>query len=357
MLSEQKIMILNRLRVNSPDVYNAALMKLGMLAVNEEQAKIVRRIFGDFLSGHTPFQIAKRLTAEGIPTPAGKDTWSYTTVRRVLSNEKYIGDALLQKTYTVDFLNKKRVKNEGIMPQYYVEGSHEGIVPRDLFMQAQEELIRRSNLHSGQNRKKRVYSSKYALSSIVYCSKCGEIYRRIAWNNRGKRMVVWRCCTRVEHGPKACDADTIKEEVLQEAVMAAINQAVSDSGSVLPALRENIEAVIDPSSDARFDEIQAELLAVQQELTKTALANENYDELTSRVKELMAAKQDALAQKAVRGGVQKRIQELMEFLEKQPKAIEEYDEQLVRQLTRKITVYGDRLEVELKAGITVDVRL
>ena len=97
-----------------------------------------------------------------------------------MQNEKYIGDALLQKTYTVDFLSKKRVKNNGIVPQYYVEGSHEAIIPRDLYMQVQEEMVRRANLHSGAKRKKRVYSSKYALFSIVYCPKCGDIYRRIA---------------------------------------------------------------------------------------------------------------------------------------------------------------------------------
>lgn len=84
------------------------------------------------------------------------------------------------------------------------ENSHEAIIPRDLYMQVQEEMLRRTNLHSGADRKKRVYSSKYALSSIVYCPKCGDIYRRIAWNNRGKRSFVWRCVTRVEHGPERC---------------------------------------------------------------------------------------------------------------------------------------------------------
>ena len=98
---------------------------------------------------------------------------------RILQNEKYIGDALLQKTYTVDFLNKKRVKNNGIVPQYYVENSHEPIILRTLYMRIQEEMVRRANLHSGEKKEKRVYSSKYALSSIVYYPRCGEIYRRI----------------------------------------------------------------------------------------------------------------------------------------------------------------------------------
>lgn len=104
----------------------------------------------------------------GILTGAGKKKWRAETLQKILKNEKYIGDALLQKTYTVDFLEKKRVPNNGLVPQYYVENSHEAIIPRDLYMQVQEEMVRRANLCSGQNRKKRVYSSKYALSSIVY---------------------------------------------------------------------------------------------------------------------------------------------------------------------------------------------
>ena len=113
----------------------------------------------------------------------------------------------------------------------------EPIIPRDLYMQVQDEMIRRANLHSGANRKKRVYSSKYALSSIVYCSKCGEIYRRIAWNNRGKHSTVWRCCTRVEHGPTACDAPTIQEQDLQAAVVQAINLTLGNRENMMSTLQ------------------------------------------------------------------------------------------------------------------------
>ncbi|WP_285060923.1 zinc ribbon domain-containing protein, partial [Gardnerella vaginalis] len=92
------------------------------------------------------------------------------------------------------------------------------IIPRDIFFKVQEEMVRRANMFSGEeNKKRRVYSSKYALSSLCVCSKCGDVYRRIAWNNRGVRSVVWRCCTRWENGPSACDAPTVKEEELQSA--------------------------------------------------------------------------------------------------------------------------------------------
>lgn len=171
----------------------------GHLIIEPAEAEIVKRIYREYLQGASLKQIGDGLMADGILTGAGKPKWRPESVKKILKNEKYIGDALLQKTYTVDVLTKKRVKNNGIVPQYYVENSHEPIIPRDLYMQVQEEMLRRSNLHSGTNRKKRVYSSKYALSSIVCCSKCGEIYRRVAWNNHGKRSTVWRCVNRVEH--------------------------------------------------------------------------------------------------------------------------------------------------------------
>lgn len=167
----------------------------GHLIIEPAEAEVVKRIYLEYLQESSLKQIGESLESDVILTAAGKAKWRPETIKKILKNEKYIGDALLQKIYTVDVLTKKRVKNNGIVPQYYVENSHEAIIPRDLYMQVQEEMLRRTNLHSGANRKKRVYSSKYALSSIVYCPKCGDIYRRIAWNNRGKHSFVWRCVT------------------------------------------------------------------------------------------------------------------------------------------------------------------
>src|SRR5699024_9393493 len=214
------------------------------MQVQEEMIRVVKRIYREYLEGASLFQIGRGLEADGILTGAGKTKWRPETLKKILQNEKYIGDAHLYTTRRSSDLNKKRVQNKGIVPQYYVENSHEPIIPRDLYMQVQEEMIRRADLHSGANRKKRVYSSKYALSSIVYCSKCGEIYRRIAWNNRGKHSTVWRCCTRVEHGPTACDAPTIQEPDLQAAVVQAINFTLGNREGMMATLQENVEAVV-----------------------------------------------------------------------------------------------------------------
>lgn len=191
-------------------------------------------------------------------------------IGKILENEKYIGAALLKKIYTVDYLTKKWVQNNGIVSQYYVENSHEPIIPRDLYMQVQEEMVRRANLHSEEKRKKWVYSSEYALSSIVYCLKCGEIYRRIAWNNRGKHSTVWRCCTRVEHGPKVCAVSTIQESDLQEAVVKAINFFLGNREAMMVVLQKNIETVILQEDETSVEGINVKLKELQKELLRLA---------------------------------------------------------------------------------------
>lgn len=275
-------------------------------------------------------------------------------------SQKYITDDALKLAFVtmmnkLVFLNKKRVQNKGIVPQYYVENSHEPIIPRDLYMQVQEEMIRRANLHSGANRKKRVYSSKYALSSIVYCSKCGEIYRRIAWNNRGKHSTVWRCCNRVEHGPTACDEPTIQEVDLQAAVVQAINLALGNRESMMSTLQENIEAVIRQEDETSLEGIEAKLLDLQKELLKLANSKKDYNSVADEIDRLRELKQNALVESAEREGLKQRIREMREFLEQQSIEVTEYDELLVRRLIEKVTVYNERFEVEFKSGAKVDV--
>ena len=329
----------------------------GNLVIEPAEAEVVKRIYREYLEGASLLQIGRGLEADGILTGAGKTKWRPETLKKILQNEKYIGDALLQKTYTVDFLNKKRVQNKGIVPQYYVENSHEPIIPRDLYMQVQEEMIRRANLHSGANRKKRVYSSKYALSSIVYCSKCGEIYRRIAWNNRGKHSTVWRCCTRVEHGPKGCDAPTIQESVLQNGVAKAINEVFGNSSAFLPILKENMQAVIGSDMESQLAEIDGRLKELQQELLKQANAKKDYTELADKIYALREQRQKVLAAEAEQDGRRQRMEEMKKLLEEQADIPLEYDEQLVRNLVEKVTVYEEELVVEFKSGLEIRVEI
>ena len=154
----------------------------GKIVVNPEQAETVRLIFHLFLEGMTPHSIAANLTSRGIKTPAGKDVWNQQTVRRMLSNEKYKGDALLQKEFTVDFLQKKMKKNEGEIPQYYVEGNHEAIISPAVFDMVQAEIAKRTK--SGSR-----YSGVSIFSNKIKCADCGENYTRQSYNRQAMHLV------------------------------------------------------------------------------------------------------------------------------------------------------------------------
>ena len=203
----------------------------GNLIIDPEQAEVVKRIYREYLEGYSMDRIAKGLEADGVLTGAGKTKWWTSTINKILRNKKYIGDALLQKTYTNDFLNKTRVKNNGIVPQYYVEGNHEAIIPKDIFLQVQEELVRRRVVKTSANGKKRSYSCNHCFAQIVICGECCEMFRRIHWNNRGCKSIVWRCISRLEPPGQECHARTVNETVLENVVVQAINTLLGDKST------------------------------------------------------------------------------------------------------------------------------
>ena len=323
--------------------------------IDPEGAEVVKRIYREYLEGASLLQIARGLEADGILTAAGKSKWRPETLKKILQNEKYIGDALLQKTYTVDFLSKKRVKNNGIVPQYYVENSHEPIIPRDLFMQVQEEMVRRANLRGGKGGKNRVYSSKYALSSIVYCGQCGDIYRRVHWNNRGYKSIVWRCVSRLEEKDSECTAPTINDGTLQTAVVKAINELLANKEPFLSTLQKNITTIFNEENDNATDDIDSKLEELQQQLLIQAKSKNDYEDVADEIYRLRELKQNALVENIEREGKRQRIAEMTDLLNEQSCELEEYDERLVRRLIEKVTVNDDRIEVEFKSSIEIDI--
>ena len=325
------------------------------LVIVPEEAEIIKRIYREYLEGASLLEIGRGLEADGIFTAANKPKWRPETIKKILRNEKYIGDALLQKTYTVDFLSKKRVVNNGIVPQYYVENSHEAIIPRDLYMQVQEELVRRANLKAGKDGSRRVYSSKYALSSIVFCGECGEIYRRVHWNNHGKKSVVWRCVSRLEEKSTDCGSPTILESDLQDGVLKAINQAISGRDEFIGVLMKNIATVLGEEFDKDTVEIDHQLSERQEELVSRANAKEEYNALVDEIYRLRAAKQSVQENIAIRQTQRQRIAEMTSFLQEQNSEVAEYDDKLVRQLVEAVTVYDKQFLVRFKSGIEVEV--
>lgn len=327
----------------------------GKLVIVPEEAAIVRRIYAEYMDGKSFLQIKRGLEADGILNGAGHKKWHETNIKQILTNEKYIGDALLQKTYTVNTLEKKRVNNNGIAPKYYVEGSHEAIIDKDVFLRVQAEIARRANILT--DGKKRIYSSRYVLSSIVFCGHCGDIFRRVKWNNRGCHSTVWRCVSRVLKKSSGidCPARTIHEEVLQAAVVTAVNDAWSRKDAILPELRENIQAVLEEDINDKLAEIDAEVRQKQIELLDAGKDQSRIDEIGDAIMTLREKRQAILTEAAMRKDIQDRIEDLASFLNEQIEAVTEYSDALVRRLIEKITVYDEMLIVEFKSGLEVEV--
>ena len=289
----------------------------------QHKNKIVKRIFAETLSDRGSQAIANSLNRERIPTKRD-GRWTASTIRGILENEKYTGDALLQKTYTTDFLNKTRVKNNGIMPQYYVEGNHEAIIPKEIFLRVQDEMARRRSVR-GNSGKKRTYSCSHCFAQLVYCGECGEMFRRIHWNNRGCKSIVWRCVSRLDSTGLECHARTVKEKELEQVVLKAINELLAHKESYQQQLLDKV------SKRQNYDEIADEIFQLREKKVKTNIDTSARDEQIER------------------------ITELQDFIKKQSTELTEFDKNLARRWLKKITIYEDKYTVEFKSGVSVDI--
>lgn len=204
----------------------------GRLVVNEEEAKLVRRIYREFLEGFTCSAIAARLNAEGIPGVSGEPKWLRVTIESMLKNEKYMGDSLLQKTYTADFLTKKQVKNDGEVTQYYVKDSHAGIISREDWNAVQQEFERIERFMKDHNMTRYGYGGEVRpFASKIICGECGGVYGRKAHAGREKET-YWQCNTRCYHGPKSCRGENVREAVIHRVFVEAWNSVVDQQDSL-----------------------------------------------------------------------------------------------------------------------------
>lgn len=327
----------------------------GNLIIDTEQAEIVKRIFREYLEGYSMDKIAKGLEADGVLTGAGKTKWWSSTINKILRNEKYIGDALLQKTYTTDFLSKTRVKNNGIVPQYYVEGNHEAIIPKEIFLRVQEELVRRRVVKTSANGKKRSYSCNHCFAQIVICGECGEMFRRIHWNNRGCKSIVWRCLSRLESTGEECHAKTVNETVLENVVVQAINTLLGDKSTFQAQLQQNIAKVIREAQKNTADGMDEQLMELQKELLQKAHNKEAYDEIAEQIFQLREQREKCTVDTAAKDAQIARINDLQDYIKKQRTDLESFDETLVKRWLGKIIVWEDHFTVELKSGLKIDI--
>lgn len=195
------------------------------LIIVPEEAVIVRKIFDLYLQGLGAYKIAKILESEGVRTTTGKEKWHPQTIHKMLHCEKYMGDAILQKTYTIDFLTKKKVMNNGYVKKYYVRNSHEAIISKEQFYQVQEEMKRRS--FTGEKSIRKRYSSAYPLSGLVICGNCNGVYTRVTWQNKNIKTFVWRCRERLKTAAVHCkQSATVRESEMMKLLNNLFNTII-----------------------------------------------------------------------------------------------------------------------------------
>ena len=332
----------------------------GLPEIVPEEAAIVRRIYARFMEGLTPHTIAKELTTDGIPTPSGKTNWPTSTVESILQNEKYKGAALLQKCFTVDFLTKKQKVNEGEVPQYYVEHSHEPIITPEEFDKVQTELARRKRIS-------RQYSGKSIFSSRIICGDCGSYFGSKVWNSTSKyRRVIWQCNGKFK-GEHKCETPHLDEETIKVRFVAALNAIIDSKDRILEDCRLMQTTLTDCTGiDAEIERLLTEIDVVteltQRCISENAQSAQNQQEYTARYNGLVERYEKAKAQleqlrttKAAReaqaeaiGGFMFEVQEL--------DTLTEFDEKLWLTIIDTVTVHADeRMTFKFQGGTEIDV--
>lgn len=337
-----------------------------------EQAEVVRSIYNQYLTGASLRMIKNRLESEQIPNAVGEIHWTLRAVRGILSNEKYCGDVLLQKTYISDCISRKVIRNTGQLPMYLIQNNHEGIVDRKTYNAVQAEIARRNAGRSPSRKNaptgKTSYTSKYALSERLVCGECGTLYRRCTWSKRGKKRVVWRCVSRLDYGTKYChNSPTLDEEPLRRAILAAINSAMSQKSTLIRQITGAMELELAPApgeslSLSDIDRRMEELNHLTRDLVAKAAREEDASAYTASLKVVM---EEAAALKEKRAYLEQqrenkaltfqRIDDIAAFLEQASVEITEWDEPLIRQLVDTVKVVSaNKIIVYLRGGIQIE---
>ena len=350
----------------------------GEMCIVEEEAAVIRNMARWFLDGDSLERIKHRLEDAGIETTTGKRTWSTGTIYNILTNEKIMGDVLLQKTFTADYLTKRRVKNSGQQKQYYVKNHHEAIIPKAVYYKIQEEIARRSSLKKAGTRKGKtaqgVYSSKYALTGIMVCNECGAHYRRTTWAKNGKKVIVWRCINRLEHGTKRChESPTLKEEVIQEAIMGKLHSLSIDQEeeNFLNGVKEDIlraakvvggactEEEIDKTIEELRDQLMDYVGMAAREHGGENWYSDRMRKLGLQISELKKRRESIREQEKIRDEYEYLDQEISRIIgETGGTSGAEFDNIFIRQIVREIRVISkNKLQIQLRTGMMLDVNL
>ena len=318
----------------------------GLPEIVPEEAEIVRLIYRMFMEGKSQSYIARYLMDNNIPSPSGKKTWQVSTVESILTNEKYKGDARLQKTFTTDYLTKKMKVNEGEVPQYYVENSHPAIIDAKAWDMVQGELRRRKE-------SSRRTTSQSPFSGRVFCGDCGEQFGPKVWHSNSQyRRVIWQCNHKFK-GEVKCATPHLTEDELKEYTRQALSFLIENREALIEDGRLVKQALSDHTEiNAELQSAIAEMEVVAGLIEKSIATNaitaldqdeyaKTYESLTERYQALQK-RYTALTRQ--REDKQFKADELSGFLFELGELDlldTEWKDSRLRATVERITVYND----------------
>ncbi|MCI8652079.1 MAG: recombinase family protein [Angelakisella sp.] len=336
-----------------------------------KQAEIIRNIYKRYIAGASLRQIKDWLESENILNVTGGTIWSIASIRSILTNEKYCGDVLLQKTFIADCISKKAVKNTGQLPMYLVQNHHKGIVDRRTYDTVQAEMVRRKAEKSPTKAASTgltSYASKYALTERLICGECGTRYRRCTWKRNGVTRIVWRCVSRLDYGTRYCHhSPTLEEGSLQRAILAAVNKGMSQKDSLIHEISNAMEQEVIPfpGEGISLAGIEIRLGEIDQQVGKLVAlaASENdmqkyQEQLKGLLDEVTALKEKRTfiqEQREKNAGAFLRIENAVTALEQAPVEIAEWEESTIRQLVDMVKVVSkEKIIVCLRGGVQIE---
>lgn len=332
--------------------------------INEAEAKIVRRIYREFVSGLSVTRICRGLEADGIPTKLGRKKWQHSVIESILTNEKYTGDAILGKTFKPDVLSKHRIKNEGQVPMYYAEGTHPAIIDKELFELAKAEMARRKGAKTeavGSSK----FTSKYTFSGMLICGKCGSKLRRHTRRvGSGKVVPAFGCRNRIVHGRSECDSHHINEDVIARTYLAAIRTMAEDADEIIEAITEGAEMALQPENSVALERIETEIIELQQAVLELHKVRQRMEisetEYASRMQECKNHMILLEKQQSELRAVDNRFAEIRAWLNtfaehtKNAQTTETLDAIVIKALVDHITMYDEHMEITFKCGASIE---
>ncbi|MEF9623368.1 recombinase family protein [Streptococcus dysgalactiae] len=323
-----------------------------VITVNKEEAKIVRYIFKRYIEGVGCFVIAKELTQLKYKTKKGNTNWNDSSVRRIITNEKYKGDLLLGKTFTVDPISKRRLDNMGEEEKYYISSNHEPIISEEVFNEAQKILEKRSAKSNNKGRGEK-YSRKFAFSSKIECGFCGGIATRRRWHSSTTHeKTIWHCCVSTKKGKKYCpDSKGINEKIIENAFIEAFNMFCLQNKDIVTEFMETVENTLNNTNTAKeLKRVEKEIISYENKLKKLvdmrideiidkATYEIKFTELSTALEKLKAEKVDLDASNENNIDIKKRINSFRKVFDSN-KPIKEFDRIVFESAVNKIILGG-----------------